>query len=211
VSAFEGRRIGLFGGSFDPPHIGHFIAARAAAEAAGLDEILVIPAYLQPHKPEGHFTPAEVRLQMVEACIRDDPLFCSSRIEIDRGGVSFTVDTLRELSLIYPSPAHQLVLILGADALLDIERWKEPDAIFQLAEAVILDRPGSEKPELPARWSDRITRTTTPLIDVSSTGIRSRVLQGLSIRWLTPEPVVELIREHRLYLHKCKVHKCISA
>lgn len=196
------RRIGVFGGSFDPPHIAHLICARAAAEELGLERVLVVPAAVQPHKPEGAGAPGASRLRMVAAAVADDPLFEICAVEIERGGVSYTAETLAELAGRYPAPEFGLVLIVGADSLADIRRWKDPPQIFRLAEVAAMTRPGALVESLPSEWERRIIRVATPLLDVSSSDIRRRAAEGLSLSYLVPPAVEEIIRAERLYLER---------
>jgi len=193
------RRIGILGGSFDPPHLGHFLCARAVAEKLQLDRVLVIPANIQPHKLEGSIVSPELRLKMTSAACRLDPLFQVSDLEIQRGGVSYTVETLRELVVKYPLGSNSLYLILGADSAADLPRWKEPEEILQLASLAIMDRAGALLTELPVGWAKKIVRTVTPNVDISSTEIRRRISVGLPITWLVPGSVERIIRRESLY------------
>ncbi len=193
------HRIGIFGGSFDPPHIGHFITARAAAERLGLEQVLVIPTATQPHKPNGAEAPAELRWEMVCAAIGDDELFKPSRIELDRDGISYSVDTVMQLTEIYQRPEYELYYLVGFDSLMDIGTWRNPEDIFRLVQIVALMRSEVESAELSSKWALRATILPTPRIDVSSTEIRKRVSEGLSVRWLVGENVENIIKEHNLY------------
>src|ERR1017187_10371017 len=159
-------RIGIFGGTFDPPHVGHFLAASDAYEALGLDRVLFVPAAGQPLKSAIMASPAD-RLAMVELLVGDDPRFAAEPIEIERGGLSFTVDTLRALHDRWKSDgALALVLLLGADAAATLPQWREPAAVASLAEVVVLRRlspGGAESPPARGRAID------TRCVDVSST------------------------------------------
>jgi nicotinate-nucleotide adenylyltransferase len=189
-------RIGIFGGTFDPPHTGHLLAASDAHEALGLDRVLFVPAAGQPLKSAIVASPAD-RLAMVERLVGDDPRFAVDSIEIERGGLSFTVDTLRGLRDRWKSDAAlALVLLLGADAAATLPQWREPAEVASLAEIVVLRRSltgGSAGP--PAAWRTIDTRR----VDVSSTEIRARVRAGKSIRGFVPEPVAAYIEGRRLY------------
>jgi nicotinate-nucleotide adenylyltransferase len=187
-------RIGIFGGTFDPPHVGHFLAASDAFEALSLDRVVFVPAAAQPLKSAIVASPAD-RLAMVQALIGDDPRFAVDPIEIERGGLSFTVETLRALHERWKSDASlALVLLLGADAAATLPQWREPGEVASLAEIVILKRTkGFEAPPVMGKVID--TRT----VDVSSTEIRARVRAGQSIRGFVPEPVAAYIEGRRLY------------
>ena len=191
-------RIGVFGGSFDPPHIGHFLCARVAAEHLRLDRVLVIPAAVQPHKPDQPTAPPELRWEMVKAAVVGDELFQPSSIELDRGGISWTVDTLRELARRYPAPEYELYCLIGADALTEIETWRDPDAIFKLARVAVMSRPGAPRPSA-SQWAEQAQFVQTPLIDLSSTWIRQRVAAGLPVGMMVGAAVEEIILKNGLY------------
>jgi nicotinate-nucleotide adenylyltransferase len=192
-------RIGIFGGTFDPPHTGHLLAASDAHEALRLDRVLFVPAAGQPLKSAIVASPAD-RLAMVERLVGDDPRFAVDPIEIERGGLSFTVDTLRALRDRWKSDAAlALVLLLGADAAATLPQWREPAEVASLAEIVVLSRfltGGAEALVVPAVTGSVLG---TRRVDVSSTEIRSRVRAGRSIRGFVPEAVAAYIEGRRLY------------
>lgn len=185
-------RLGLFGGTFDPPHVGHLIAASDAFEALALDRLVFVPNCTQPLKAEAPKAPATDRLEMVRRLCHGDTRFSVDSIEIDRGGLSYTVDTLREYRGQYPDAA--LFLLLGEDAAATLPSWREPATIRELAEVVVLTRGpvGSETPTDPRRVSGR-------RIDVSSTEIRDRVRANRSLAGFTMAEVQEYIAVHGLY------------
>ena len=187
-------RIGILGGTFDPPHIGHLLAATDAYDALGLDQVLFVPAAAQPLKP-ATVAPAADRLAMVERLVAGDSRFAAEPIEIERGGLSYTVDTLRALRDRFKSDhALALFLLLGADAAATLPQWREPGAVASLAEVVVLQRAGAAgNPAAPVRAID------TRRVDVSSTEVRARVRAGKSIRGFVPEPVAAYIEGRRLY------------
>lgn len=188
-------RIGVLGGTFDPPHIGHLIVAQDAWSALGLDRVLFMPAAVPPHKRGRVSTPPEVRLAMVEAACADDPRFEASDLEIRRGGTSYTVDTLRALK--ERDPQGALFFLVGADQFRELHTWRSPLEIARLAELVALSRPGFpiEEPrlELPYR------RLDVTCVGVSATEIRRRVAAGEPIRYLVPPAVEAIIRARGLY------------
>lgn len=186
--------IGLFGGSFDPIHHGHLIVAQAVVEALGLEQLRFVPAREQPFKAGQHLAPSEVRARMVALAIAAEPRFAIERAELDRPGPSYTVDTLRILR--QREPERRFALLVGADAAVDLPKWREAEALHQLADLVVFTRAGTRAPELP--WPVR--SVTVPAIEISATEIRRRVRQGLSIRYLVPDLVGEAIRSDRLYL-----------
>jgi len=200
------ERIGLLGGSFDPVHMGHLIMAQAALEAERLDRILFIPCRRQPLKQAATPAPARHRLAMVEAAVADNPRFEACDIEIRRAGVSYSIDTVRTLRARYPTA--RLFLILGADALLELHRWREADAVLASGTVVTVMRPGNTVADitparlhLPASACARLKRHSVagPGIGVSSTAIRERVAQSRPIRYLVPSPVEAYIDTHGLY------------
>ncbi len=187
-------RIGIFGGTFDPPHVGHLLAAGDAYDALRLDKLLFIPAAGQPLKSAIVASPAD-RLAMVERLVGDDPRFAVDPVEIERGGLSFTVDTLRALHERWRSDdALALILLLGADAAATLPQWREPAEVASLAEVVVLSRAGGNEARVTTGRA-----IDTRRVDVSSTEIRARVAAGKSIRGFVPEPVAAYIEGRRLY------------
>lgn len=178
--------------------------AAAAREAACLDRVLFVPAAAPPHKLQHNgMAPAADRLAMVRAAIAEEPAYEAWDGELRRGGVSYTIDTLRQLRSEFPG--DEFVLIIGGDTLRDLHTWRDPLAILGLAEVVTLVRPGvaaeAMRPQLPAPWPDRLLARIVPAtpVDVSSTEIRQRVGEGRSIAQLVPAGVAAYIRDHRLY------------
>ncbi|GBD32885.1 MAG: putative nicotinate-nucleotide adenylyltransferase [Gemmatimonadales bacterium] len=186
-------RIGIFGGSFDPIHLGHLVAAEQAREQLELQEVRFVPAARQPFKVEGHEADARHRAEMVRLAIADNPYFVLDLREIDRGGVSYTVDTLRELKA--ERPADELFLILGADAARDLGKWREAGELPRLATVAVVTRPGAA----PPAGAGISLVISAPGIDVSATEIREAVRAGRSIRYLVPRAVEEYIAAHGLY------------
>ena len=178
-------RIGIFGGSFDPPHVGHYLAAIDAAERLRLDRVLWVPTGQQPLKVGApHAASAEQRFRMVEAGILGTPIFRASRIEIDRSGLSYTVATIR--SLLEEFPGSELFLLLGEDSWSRFSEWREPEAIRTLVQIEILARATG------GIHSGRV-------IEVSSTEIRARARDGRSVRGFVRDAVAEIIESERLY------------
>lgn len=190
-------RIGVLGGSFDPPHLGHLVLADQCAAALDLLPVLLIPAYRPPHKTGREQTPFELRLAMVRAAVSGHPRLAVSEIERERGGLSYTVDTLRALRQAHPG--DEIWLLMGEDSLADLFSWREPEALAELARIAVYHRPGS-----PARTPDflagKVRFVAGPAIDISSSELRRRLEAGESVRYLIPEPALEIIRRDRLYL-----------
>jgi len=185
--------VGLFGGSFDPIHHGHLLIARVLAEAIGLDEVRFVPAREQPLKRDGHRSAAAHRAAMVQLAIDGEAGFALDPVELDRPGPSYTVDTLRALR--DREPGLDPVLLLGADAALDLPRWKEGDAVLRLARVVVFARAGTDAPALPGVWK----QVDVPAIEISATAVRERVRMGRSLRYWVPDAVAEYIAAHGLY------------
>jgi nicotinate (nicotinamide) nucleotide adenylyltransferase len=184
---------GLLGGSFDPVHHGHLIAAERAAEALGLGRVLFIPCGRQPLKPAGPVASAAHREAMLALALAGNARFALEPLELTRPGPSYTVDTLRVLR--QREPLERFVLIVGSDAAAQLPQWRAPDEIARLAEIAVLTRPGVPEPA-----SALVTRrVATPAIEISASDIRARCLAGRSIRYLVPDVVAEYITRNRLY------------
>jgi len=189
-------RIGLLGGSFDPPHIGHLLAASDAHEALDLDRLVFIPTAVQPLKIDRATARPEQRFAMTKLLAEGDPRFDVDSIEIDRGGLSYTVDTLTALKVRWPSQSAELFWLVGADIVPSFAQWREPGRIVELATVVVMQRAGDAAGgPLPAGMRCLATRR----IDVSSTEIRQRVREGKSVRGFVPDAVAEYIAAERLY------------
>lgn len=185
-------RLGVYGGAFDPPHLGHLVAASDACDVLRLDRLLWIPSAVHPLKAVR--TAAALRLEMVRAAIAGDPRFGADDLELRRTGPSYTVDTLRELRA--REPRATLVFLTGADNLADLPRWREPDEIARLATLAVVSRAGET---VPAGGPYPAVAVPVTRVDVSSTEVRRRVAAGQSIRYLVPEAVRAVIERERLY------------
>ena len=206
-------RLGVLGGTFDPIHNGHVAAADAAQQALSLDSVLLIPSRLPPHRQDPVGASSEHRLAMAALAASTRPGWSASRIEVDRNGASYTYDTLVELGR---TPGTQLFFILGADAFAEIATWSRYPAILDLANFVVVSRPGitldSLRARVPSAFSPRpaaaglqpSTETRVILVeantpDISATDIRQRVRAGESIMGLVPDSVAAYVAQHRLY------------
>ena len=199
-------KIGVLGGTFDPIHLGHLIVAEDIRQKLGLGEVLFVPAgrpWLKL-KEEQPISVAEHRLAMVRLAIASNPYFKVSTLEIDRPGLSYSIDTVLELKAKLGAGA-EIYFIVGPDALAELHRWKNPGRLVEICQVVGIGRPGHAQTDLHILESSipgvsqRIMLVDVPQIDISSTEIRKRVAQGLSIRYLVPEAVEKYIVEHRLY------------
>jgi nicotinate-nucleotide adenylyltransferase len=191
-----GRRCGVLGGTFDPPHIGHLLAAVNVRHALQLDELLLVVDNDPWQKTGGRpVTAAEDRLAMVQAAVAGLDRIVASDLELRRGGPSYTVDTLRDLG--EQDPTGERFLVLGADAAGGLRTWERADELPSLATLVLVDRPGIECPPPPEGWP--FVRVEIPRIEVSSTDLRARVVDGRPLDVLLPPGVVACIQERRLY------------
>jgi nicotinate-nucleotide adenylyltransferase len=198
-------RIGVFGGTFDPVHLGHLILAEQCREQGGLDEVRFVPAASPPHKRGLALTPFAQRVEMLALAVAGQPAFVVDELEKDRPGPSYTADTLDELHRRHPGA--RLRLLVGADCLPDLAGWRDPGRIARLADLLVMPRPGWPLPGeaelrpahgLPAELQLEPI-TDAPLVHISSHDLRHRATQGRSIRYLVPRAVECYILTHRLY------------
>ena len=199
-------RLGIFGGTFDPVHLGHLVLAEHVREACELDEVWFVPAPSPPHKDDNTISPAKQRAEMLEFAVSGCPHLGVSRIEFEREGPSYTVDTLQQLT--DEGADRELFLLIGADSLNDLGSWREPERIAELAHIVAVNRgreplPGRDamNASLGPAVAARVQHVDIPPIDISATEIRQRARGGKSIRFLTPRAVEAYIRENGLYDH----------
>lgn len=196
------RRIGIFGGTFDPPHVGHVSVARDVADALDLDEVVWIPAGRPPHKPPDGSAPAELRLRMTRAAAAADPRFRVEELEVRRAGPSYTVDTLRELreraeaTEAEGADPAELILIMGHDQYRSFSTWRSPDEVRRLATLAVMDRGGEALDEAEHRC---LLRVPVGRVDVSSSEIRERIGRGEDVSDRVPESVLRIIRAEGLY------------
>lgn len=188
------RRIGIFGGTFDPPHTGHLLLALDALDHLALDRLVLVPAARQPLKQGVAMTDPAHRLAMVQALASADPRFIVDASEVGRGGLSYTVDTVRALRAAHPDA--ELILVMGADTAATLPQWREPEALSLLVQVAVAGR-GAEPVRLPAGF--RAQPFPTRRVDISATEVRARVAAGRSIRGFVPDAVAEYIAAHGLY------------
>jgi nicotinate-nucleotide adenylyltransferase len=197
--------LGVLGGTFNPPHAGHLLCASEAADQLGLERVLLVPAARPPHKEVAAEPGPEVRAALCEAAVAGDPRLGVSRMELERPGPSFTVDTLRELHA--RTPESELTFIVGGDMAVNLPSWREPAAILELARLGVAERSGVGRRDILERLrghlgedvGERVRFFDMPRIDVSSSDIRRRVAEGRSIRYLVPAEVAERIAGEGLY------------
>ena len=189
-------RIGVFGGTFDPVHHGHLIMAQEAVVRMKLDRMLFMALNRPPHKRAPQLAPVEHRIAMLRLATRGNARFEVSRLEADRGGTSYTVNTLETLRLKHRG---ELFFLLGQDSLDDFPRWREPERILRLARLVVVPRGAKKAGSIPARIRRRVVVLEPPRIEISSTEIRRRLRRGLTVRYWTPDPVLRYVSRHGLY------------
>ncbi|MGE5679928.1 MAG: nicotinate-nucleotide adenylyltransferase [Bacillota bacterium] len=189
------KRIGILGGTFDPIHHGHLITAQALLEIRNLDKIVFIPCFISPHKTNGGNSAALDRLNMVKLATEGIPYFDYSAIEVMRQGISYTVDTLRELKEQY----DEVELVIGMDNLEKFYTWKEPDEIIMLAKLIVMDREANRRQIPEDKYYQAAIFIKTPKIDISATVIRQRVRDNLPIDFLVPEKIKEYILTNNIY------------
>jgi len=189
-------KVGIFGGTFDPIHLGHLITAQSVREIRKLEKIFFIPAFISPHKSDIITSSAEDRLNMIKLAIDGIPFFDYSEMEIKKGGVSFTVDTLKELKNNY----DELEFIIGYDNIFEFHTWKDPDEIMNLSKIIVLKRKSSHPPQFKDKYYHQAVFVQTRGIEISATDLRERVKKGLPINFLVPPNVLEYIHNHKLYI-----------
>ncbi len=199
--------LAVMGGTFDPIHVGHLAAAEEAREALGLERVLFMPAGVPPHKPDRVITKAAHRLAMVELAIRDNPAFELSRIEIERSGPSYTVDTVELLVARARKLGREpdVTVILSSESFRGLPNWSEPERLLRQCRLAIVPRDGFPTPGRPwveehfPGFEERVSFLESPRIKLSATEIRDRIIAGRSIRYLVPDAVIRYIEDHALY------------
>ena len=200
-------RVGVFGGAFNPPHLGHLVCAQEMLLQLELERVLFVPVGEPPHRRLDDDPGGEPRLEMVELAIAGDERFVASRLELDREGPSYTSLTLKQLST--EAPDDERFLILGGDQAASLPTWHEPEKVLELATVAAVERVGWSRSAIGIklarlRGSDRVRYLDMPLIQISSTGVRRRVREGKPIRYLVPPAVEEYIAGHDLYRAEVK-------
>jgi len=192
-------RIGLYGGTFDPVHVGHLMVAEQARTELELQRVFFVLSPNPPHKSTAVISPVAYRLNMLQLALSDQPQFEVSTAELERAGVSYTVETLRHFRSRPEFTAAELFLIIGADSLLELKNWREPQAIISMARLAVYLRPGLDWRQTPPPFLQAAHLLNGPPVDISATDIRRRCSRGLSIRDLVPATVGNYILENKLY------------
>ena len=195
------KHIGIYGGSFNPPHMGHLIVCESVRSQLGLDKVIFVPSATPPHKKDLRLALAEVRLEMTKLAVAGNPAFTVSDAEVRRGGTSYTVDTLMEIKK--ENPQDRLHLIIGADNWIEFDTWKSPEQILDLTDIVVMTRPGfavDRHAHPPPGQSGRNVRfVEVPQIGISGTMIRLNIKSRRSIKYLVPPDIEGYIQKHALY------------
>ena len=192
-------KIGLFGGSFDPIHYGHLKLANWVRNKLSLNQIIFIPAAIPPHKQNLKLTDSKHRYRMIQIAIENYSEFTVSAVELEREGISYTIETIFYFQEKFLLSKDALFLIIGADSLLDFPNWKEPDKIIENCQLIVLQRPGINLDRAKPKYKRKATILQSPLIDVSATDIRRRIKEGGSIDKFVLPGVAQYIYEHGLY------------
>jgi nicotinate-nucleotide adenylyltransferase len=203
TSGADGRRIGLLGGTFNPPHLGHLLLAQEAHDQLGLDRVVFVPVAVPPHKEADGDPGAAARVELCRRAVGGDDRFDVSTLEVERGGASYTVDTLREIHA--TSPGDELSFIVGGDMASSLPTWREPADVLRLARLAVAERDGVRRADILDRLSslpgaaERVDFFDLPRVDVSSSLVRRRIAAGHPIRYLVPDSVAEYITANGLY------------
>ena len=190
-------KICLFGGTFDPPHIGHLLIAQTVCEAEGFDKVVFIPANRSPNKKVA--TLQKDRVDMLELAVEGNPNFEISDLEIRRGGVSYTIDTLRAFKDELVDDNDEISYLIGSDSLLDFKNWKEPKEIIERSNVIVAIRPGFRPSDIPSWLLHGVHFANIPRFEISSSNIRKRWAEDKTIRYMVTLPVWEYINKHNLY------------
>jgi nicotinate-nucleotide adenylyltransferase len=191
-------RIGVLGGTFDPIHVGHLIAAEGVRVELQLDRVIFLPAAVPPHKDWAGISEAGHRLRMVRLAVEDNPAFEVSEMELKRGGTSYTIETIRQLKA-ENGPDVDLFFLMGGDSLVEITAWKDYRSLLRECTVVAFPRPGQDLSRVDPEILEQIRGVRTPEIDVASRDVRERVRQGKSVKYLIPSAVEKYILTHGLY------------
>ena len=190
-------KICLFGGTFDPPHIGHLLIAQTVFEAENFDKILFIPAYTPPHK--NNITPVKHRIEMVKLAISDNPNFEYSDADIIRKGVSYTIDTIIDVKQKSGLKNDEVFYLIGSDSLIDLKNWKDSKEILNECNVIVAIRPGFRPSDIPHWILQKVHFANIPRFELSSSKIRSRWVKDLTIRYMVTLPIWEYINKNNLY------------
>ena len=193
-------KVCLFGGTFDPPHLGHLIIAQTIFEAENFDQIVFIPAYQPPHKKGLKISPVDQRLEMLNIAIKENPNFIMSDLEIQRKGLSYSIETIMEYKKQNNIKSKDLFYLMGSDSLKQFKKWKEPKMIINESRVIVAIRPGFRPSDIPNWILAKIQFASIPRIEISSTTIRDRWTEDKTIRYMVTESVWQYINKNKLYI-----------
>ena len=193
-------KVCLFGGTFDPPHLGHLIIAQTIFEAENFDQIVFVPAYQPPHKNGMKISPVDQRLEMLNIAIKENPNFIMSDLEIERKGLSYSIDTIMEYKKQNNLSSSELFYLMGSDSLRQFKKWKDPKMIIDESRVIVAIRPGFRPSDIPNWILAKIQFASIPRIEISSTTIRERWGNDKTIRYMVTESVWQYINKNKLYL-----------
>ena len=190
-------KICLFGGTFDPPHIGHLLLAQTIFEEESFDKVLFVPAYKPPHK--NNISPVQNRVEMLNLAVRENPNFEISDIELRRGGISYSIDTIKDIKTELNLSKNNCYYLIGSDTLLDFHSWKKPREILIECHVIVAIRPGFRPSDIDTKILSSIQFANIPRIEISSSQIRRRWNEGKTIRYMVTQQVWEYINDNKLY------------
>ena len=193
-------KVCLFGGTFDPPHLGHLIIAQTIFEAENFDQIVFVPAYQPPHKNGMKISPVDQRLEMLKIAISENPNFVMSDLEIQRKGLSYSIDTIIEYKKQNNLSSNELFYLMGSDSLKQFKKWKDTKRIIDESRVIVAIRPGFRPSDIPNWILAKIQFASIPRIEISSTTIRDRWIDDKTIRYMVTESVWQYINKNKLYL-----------
>lgn len=193
------RKIGLFGGTFDPIHTGHLIVAEIIRDALDLEKVFFIPVKRHPFKDNDFIAHDDHRYRMIQLAISDNKHLAVSDIELKSDGISYTVETIEKIRNEYPEERWDIYFLMGMDNLNQLHRWREPETLVKMCKVVVFSRPGFEPRKEAQKFLDSVQIIPTPLLEISSTQIRNRIKQAQTVRYLVPPRVESYIRTHKLY------------
>ena len=189
----------LFGGTFDPPHFGHLIVAQTIFEAEHFDKIVFVPAHIPPHKKERKISSVALRLEMLKIATMDNPNFEISDIELKRGGISYSLETIHTYKEQTGLDREDLYYLIGSDSLKQFQTWQNPKAILEECQLIVAIRPGFRPSDIPNWILAKVQFANIPRIEISSTQIRARWIEDKTIRYMVTQPVWTYINKHNLY------------
>ena len=189
----------LFGGTFDPPHFGHLIVAQTIFEAEHFDKIVFVPAHIPPHKKERKISSVALRLEMLKIATMDNPNFEISDIELKRGGISYSLETIHTYKEQTGLDREDLYYLIGSDSLKQFQTWQSPKAILEECQLIVAIRPGFRPSDIPNWILAKVQFANIPRIEISSTQIRARWVEDKTIRYMVTQPVWTYINKHNLY------------